>query len=317
MPEIVLATHALTKRFGKRVAVNNVSLEVHKGDIFGYLGPNGAGKSTSIRMILGLIRCSAGHVDLFGLPARKNHKAVMRRIGAIVESPTFYLTLSARQNLELFAALSGGAPKARIDEILELVGLRDRQHDKVRVFSSGMKQRLGIAQALLPNPELVILDEPTVGLDPRGVVEVREMIVHLRDARGITVFLSSHVLHEVQQICNRVAIIDQGGLRHQGSVAELVRDDHRVLIRVDRPAEALACLTGRPFVKSAVEREGALHVEMTNSDAAETNAALVHAGFRVSELRPLTESLEDVFLKLTAPGSDGASAIPPAPGMKE
>lgn len=313
MSDIVLSTHDLTKRFGSRAAVDGVSLEVHRGDIFGYLGPNGAGKSTSIRMILGLMRPSGGSIRLLGEPVGAGHRGVMARVGAIVESPTFYGTLSARQNLELFSALSGTAPAGRIDEILDLVGLRDRQHDKVCVFSTGMKQRLGIAQALLPDPEIVILDEPSLGLDPRGMVEMRDLILHLRDERGLTVFLSSHLLAEVQQICSRVAIIDRGKLRYQGSVGGLLKPEHRVRIRVDRPAEAQTLLSGLPNVRKIEAVDGAIQIELADDDPAEAIAALVRAGFRIREVVPLTASLEDVFLSLTGPSADGSTSLAATP----
>jgi ABC-2 type transport system ATP-binding protein len=221
--ETVLQVKNLTKRFGSLVAVDNLNLNVYRGDIFGFLGPNGAGKSTTIRMMLSLIYPNAGEVWLFGMQLRKNFKKVLKNVGAIVEEPDFYLYLPAFKNLEILAKLYGISPsKKQIMEILELVGLEKRYKSKVKTFSHGMKQRLGIAQALLHDPELIILDEPTTGLDPHGMKEVRDLITRLAKEKGKTIFLSSHLLNEIEQIANRMVIINKGKTVVEGNVFDLL-----------------------------------------------------------------------------------------------
>jgi ABC-type multidrug transport system ATPase subunit len=312
-PFAVLRTELLTKRYGRRIAVDQLSLEVERGDIFGFLGQNGAGKSTTIRMVLGLVRPTRGGVRLLGQDVRRHPLRALRKVGAIIESPAFYDHFTARQNLRLFAAMSGGATSRRIEEVLEIVGLRERAQEPVRVFSHGMRQRLGIAQALLPAPEFVILDEPTDGLDPQGIREVRLLIRRLRDELNLTVLLSSHLLYEVEQICNRVAIIDHGRLLYQGTIEQLVTTNKTVKLTVDRPDEAYELLCSDSSL--AVSRNGAhsLYVEMADEHIPRVNALLVERGFRVSELSPQRETLEQVFLRLTEkrledkPGSNSYS----------
>src|SRR2546430_7586627 len=195
MNDVVLQTEELTKSYGRRVAVDRLSLTVERGDIFGFLGQNGAGKSTTIRIALGLVRPTSGRVSVLGHDMSRQPLRALKRIGAIIEAPAFYENFSGRQNLRMLAAMSGGAERQRIENVLEIVGLRERARDPVRVYSHGMRQRLGIAQALLPDPELIILDEPTDGLDPQGLCEARDLIRRLRDELGLTVMLSSHLLH--------------------------------------------------------------------------------------------------------------------------
>jgi ABC-2 type transport system ATP-binding protein len=298
-PFAVLRTELLTKRYGRRIAVDSLSLEVERGDIFGFLGQNGAGKSTTIRMVLGLVRPTRGHVRLLGQDVRRHPLRALRRVGAIIESPAFYDHFTGWQNLRLFAAMSGGATSKRIEEILDIVGLGQRAHEPVRVYSHGMRQRLGIAQALLPAPEFVILDEPTDGLDPQGIREVRLLIRRLRDELNLTVLLSSHLLNEVEQICNRVAIIDQGRLLYQGTIEKLLTANKTVKLTVDRLEEAYQLLSADASL--SVRRNGAesLYVEMADEHIPRVNALLVERGFRVSELSPQRETLEHVFLRLT------------------
>src|SRR5215831_18043936 len=224
MSNFILETDDLTKAYCRRVVVDGLSLEVQRGDIFGFLGQNGAGKSTTIRMALGLVRPTAGRVNVLGHDMSRHPLRALKRIGAIVEAPAFYENFSGRENLRMFAALSGGADRKRIETVLDLVSLRDRAGDPVRVYSHGMRQRLGIAQALLPHPELIILDEPTDGLDPQGLFDVRKLLVRLRDELKLTIVVSTHLLHEVEQICNRVAIIEAGRLLYQGPVADLLNE---------------------------------------------------------------------------------------------
>jgi ABC-type multidrug transport system ATPase subunit len=298
--ETVISVKELTKRFRSRTAVDALTLDVRKGDIYGFLGPNGAGKSTTMRMMLGLIKPNGGEIRLFGRNVRSERRAALGRVGAIVESPAFHLFLSGRRNLRILAEMSGGASDKRIDEVLEIVKLSDRQHDKVAAYSMGMKQRLGIAQALLPDPELVILDEPTVGLDPQGMKEVRDLIKQLTEKFGITVFLSSHLLAEVQQICNRVGIINLGRLIFEGTVAELLREEENwVSIGVDSPARAAEVLRSIQGVRSADPFEGGVKAAIDGDIVPEMVKSLVENGLRVREVGRVRDNLEDVFLRLT------------------
>lgn len=299
MTQAVLQTDQLSKRYQRRVVVDGLSLAVERGDIFGFLGQNGAGKSTTIRMMLGLVRPTSGRVTVLGYDMSRQPLRALRRVGAIIEGPAFYENFSGRQNLKMLAAMSGGAKPERIETVLEIVGLRDRASDPVRIYSHGMRQRLGIAQALLPDPELIILDEPTDGLDPQGLCETRNLIRRLRDELGLTIMLSSHLLHEIEQICNRVAIIDEGRLLYQGPVVELVVNDNWIKLRVDRVAEAFKLLSTNPRLSVSLNGNDALYMKMAEEEIPLVNALLVQNGFRVTELSPQRESLEDVFLRLT------------------
>ena len=299
MSQVVFQTEHLTKMYRRRVVVDHLSLMIERGDIFGFLGQNGAGKSTTIRMALGLVRPTSGHVRVLGYDMSRQPLRALKRIGAIIDTPAFYENFSGRQNLRMFAAMSGGAERQRIETVLDLVNLRERAHDPVRIYSHGMRQRLGIAQALLPNPELIILDEPTDGLDPQGLFEIRNLIRRLRDELGLTVILSSHLLHEVEQICNRVAIIDGGRLLYQGSVKGLIAQENLVRLRVDRVTEAFELLLRNPLLSLSRNGDQSLYVKMADEQIPLVNALLVQRGFRVMELSPQRESLEQVFLRLT------------------
>src|SRR5437588_3597548 len=237
---IIISTSRLTKAFGRLVAVNDLHLQVMRGDVFGFLGPNGSGKTTTIRMLLGLIRPTAGRAIIFGMDTAQQMPLILHRIGAIVETPVCYPYVSAVDNLRVIGAasgmVSGKVNQRRIDEVLELVELRAQAKIVYRKYSLGMKQRLGIAAALLTDPELVLLDEPTNGLDPAGMCEIRERI-HRLSVLGKTIFLSSHLLNEVQQVCNRVAILQKGNLIKQGNVRELLRGSEQVLVRLNTPEE--------------------------------------------------------------------------------
>ena len=299
MTQVVLQTEQLSKKYRRRVVVDRLTLTVERGDIFGFLGQNGAGKSTTIRMALGLVRPTSGRVSVLGHDMSRQPLRALKSVGAIIEAPAFYENFSGHQNLRMLAAMSGGAERQRIEMVLEIVGLRERAHDPVRVYSHGMRQRLGIAQALLPNPEFVILDEPTDGLDPQGLSEVRELIQRLRDELGLTVMLSSHLLHEVEQICNRVAIIEEGRLLYQGSVEDLIAKDNWIKLRVDRITEAFELLSRDPSLCLSRNGDESLHVKMADEQIPLVNALLVEHGFSVSEISPQRESLEQVFLRLT------------------
>jgi len=299
MGDAVLRTELLTKKYQGRVAVDGLSLEVGRGDIYGFLGQNGAGKSTTIRMVLGLVRPTSGSVQLLGHDMARHPHRALARTGAIVEAPAFYENFSGRQNLRMLAALSGGAKPKRIAAVLEMVGLTRRADDPVRVYSHGMRQRLGIAQALLPDPEFIILDEPTDGLDPQGIQETRFLIKRMRDELGLTVMLSSHLLHEVEQLCNQVAIIDGGRLLYQGSVTGLLEKDKTLKLSVDRVEEVYQLLSGEQHLFVTRDGTQSLQVKVADEQIPHLNALLVERGFRVTELTPQRETLEQVFLRLT------------------
>jgi ABC-2 type transport system ATP-binding protein len=295
-----IEVRGLVKRYGDLVAVAGVDLTVEAGDVFGYLGPNGAGKTTSLRMMLGLIRPTAGHVRLFGRDPELG-VAALEGVAGFVEAPRFYPYLSGRKNLELLAALDGGEARTRIDEVLDVVELRDRAGDRVAGYSHGMGQRLGIAAALLRDPRLLLLDEPATGLDPAGMRDMRRLIRRLADD-GMTVLLSSHLLGEVEEICNRVAIVRRGSVVYEGSIAALRREAgvaYRLRTTDDDRAERV-CAT-QPGI-AAVERGsngGVTFRAESDAAVAELSIALVEAGAAVVEMAPQMATLEDLFFELT------------------
>lgn len=300
----VIEVRGLTKRFKNLTAVNNLDLNVFRGDVFGFLGPNGAGKSTTIRMLLSLIKPNAGSIKIFGMPLEKNRNEILRKVGAIVEKPDFYLYLSAYKNLEILGKLSGAdSSKKKIMEMLELVGLDKRYKSKVKTFSHGMKQRLGIAQALLHDPELIILDEPTTGLDPQGMKEIRDLILYLSKTKNKTIFLSSHILREVEIIATRMIIISKGTTQVEGTVDELLNvDKMSVSLEVDRIDDAVLEIKNSKWAevyKTSVKNE--MQFDMLKSDVAELNRYLNDKGFMVGSVVPV-RSLEDFFLKITEGG---------------
>ena len=299
MSEVVLETVKLAKNFRSRRAVDDLSLRVYEGDVYGFLGPNGAGKSTTIRMLTGLVRPNRGTARLLGFDVRTRHMDAMRNVGAIVETPAFYKYLSARENLSIFSRLSGGCDIRRIDQILDTVGLLDRANDKVKVFSHGMLQRLGIAQALLPNPKLVILDEPTSGLDPQGMKDVRELILRLAKDEGMTVFLSSHLLYEVEQVCDRVGVINYGKLIAEGDVRELLRREVELVeLVVNDASRASELLRSFDWIEIMTLEQERIAVRAPSQRIPEVNRALVAADIDVSAIVSRTMTLEDLFLKL-------------------
>jgi ABC-type multidrug transport system ATPase subunit len=299
MSEVILKTKGLTKTFKKRKAVDNLDLEVNEGDIFGFLGPNGAGKSTTIRMLFELIYPDKGEIEIFGKNLKKERSHALEHVSGIVEKPDFYLYLTGYKNLELIASLNGGAKKNEILEKLELVGLKDRAYDKVKAYSHGMKQRLAIALALVSNPKLVILDEPTNGLDPQGMKEVRDLIRNLADVQKMTIFLSSHLLHEVEQVATRMAIINQGKLIAQGNVSDLLNaKEGKFLFKVSPLKNAEELLKNKyPSFQIAVVEEG-LELYLENSFVPEVNRTLVQNNIDVSAIIP-KKSLEEYFLSVT------------------
>ena len=301
MTSDALVTRGLTRRFGKRAAVSDLSLRVAAGDVYGFLGPNGAGKTTAIRCMLGLIRRDAGEVEIFGErdPVRQR-----RHVGALVETPAFHGWLSARANLAQAAAYAGLAyPREDADEALDRVGLAGRAGEKVRTYSLGMRQRLGIARALIGRPRLLLLDEPTNGLDPRGMKEVRDLLRELAERDRLTILVSSHLLGEVEQLCTRVGIIDGGRLVFEGDV-DTIRGPSGAVDVMTTDADGVArALQGRSdaTLQGPVEG-GRLRVALGGLDAAGLNRVLVEAGVPVSALSPVERSLEELFLSLTSAG---------------
>ncbi|GHO86824.1 ABC transporter ATP-binding protein [Dictyobacter formicarum] len=297
--EVVLRINNLSKQYKQRMAVNNLSLEIHKGDIFGFLGPNGAGKTTTIRMVLGLITPTAGSIEILGKELAHHRSRVLPRVGALIETPALYLYMSGRDNLRAVGSVLGGVSNKRIDEVLELVGLTNRQKDRVRTYSLGMKQRLGIAIALLQDPDLVILDEPANGLDPAGIVEMRDLM-HRLAAEGKSVLISSHLLTEVQQICTRVAIISLGSLVRETTIENLVRGDGEFSVRLENAPGALQLVQKESWGKGAyINPDGALVTTAPGGQGRNLNLFLVQAGFVPDTLTPATKDLEKIFLELT------------------
>jgi ABC-2 type transport system ATP-binding protein len=297
----VVETSGLTKRFGERTVVHDVELRVPRGSAFGYLGPNGAGKTTLIRVLLGLTPATAGSMKLLGLPVPQRRREALARVGAIVEEPKFHGHLTGRENLRVVAAARGREAFGRIDGALEQVGLTARADDRVKTYSLGMKQRLGIARCLLADPQLLLLDEPMNGLDPAGIQEFRAF-VHRFVAEGRTIVLSSHLLDEVEKTCDHVAIVDQGIVVAQGSIAELRGEGGRVvLVEVDEPARAIALLAAHAAVERVQDDGGLLQVTLRDGDdgVPELNRNLVEAGFAVRRLEPQQASLEQRFLEIT------------------
>ena len=293
MQDVVLRTRGLSKRFGDVVAVDNLDLEVRRGEVLGFLGPNGSGKSTTVGMILGLIKPTSGAVERLGMP--------LQRIGAIIESPAFYPFLSGRDNLRALALAVNGVDDARIEQLIDLVGLTSASHRKYHTYSLGMKQRLGIASTLLCDPELVILDEPTNGLDPAGQQEIRALIPHLA-AEGRSVLLASHLLNEVEHVCSRVAILRRGRLLAEGLISELVQQEAYLEIGVSDLEGAARLLRGLEGVRGVRIEDGFLHVDADADSGALITKTLAEAGIYVSSLSQKHSSLEDVFLELTAEG---------------
>jgi ABC-2 type transport system ATP-binding protein len=300
MSDIALQTESLTKRFGARTAVDRLTIRVERSDIYGFLGPNGAGKSTTLRMLLGLVRPTSGLIKFPVQNSSWEYLQARSRVGAIIETPAFYENFSARRNLQLLASLSGGVSKKRVEEVLEIVDLHERAGDPVKVYSYGMRQRLGIAQALLPTPQLIILDEPTNGLDPQGIHETRKLIRRLRDELKLTVLLSSHLLTEIEQLCNRVGIIHEGRLLYEGGPEALTAATSLYKVRVDNLAGAFELLNKEPGLSVSQNGAAYLRVDGDAEALARANALLVGNGIKVYELSPAQESLEEAFLRLTS-----------------
>jgi ABC-type multidrug transport system ATPase subunit len=302
--ETAIETHGLTKRFGERTAIDAVDLHVPRGHAFGFLGPNGAGKTTMIRMLLGLTRANAGSMSVLGRPVPAERALALQRVGAIVEEPRFHPHLSGRENLRIVAAVRGPEVRERIDPALARVGLSERADEKVKRYSLGMRQRLGVARCLLADPQLLILDEPTNGLDPGGIQEFREMIRAMVEQEGRTVFISSHLLDEVEKICDTAAIVDRGKIITQGPIAELARGGARneLIVGVDDVELAIIALERSEAVHEARRSDEGLRVVLRGppETAIQVNETLVAAGVGVMRLEPVRESLERRFLEITA-----------------
>ncbi|HEY3970832.1 MAG TPA: ABC transporter ATP-binding protein [Solirubrobacteraceae bacterium] len=308
-----IQTTGLTKRFGERAAIDSVDLQVPRGSAFGFLGPNGAGKTTMIRMLLGLTRASSGSMSVLGHPVPSERAEALARVGAIVEEPRFHPQLTGRENLRIVAAVRGPQTQARIVPALRRVGLSERADEKVKKYSLGMRQRLGVARCLLADPLLLILDEPTNGLDPGGIQEFREMIRDMVEQEGRTIFISSHLLDEVEKICDHAAIVDRGKILMQGAISELAEGGarHELIVGADDLERALVVLEDCPQAQQSRRSEGTLHVVLAvdaDSSVAECcaaiNSALVAAGLAVFRLEPVRQSLEQRFLEVTSRLSD-------------
>jgi ABC-2 type transport system ATP-binding protein len=299
MTETIVVTDRLTKRYGDQIAVHDVNLTVRRGEVYGFLGPNGAGKTTTLRMLLGLVRPSSGTANFFG--RRRGDPGAVARTGALIEGPGFYPYLSGRDNLRVMSRYQRAGDDA-VDAALARVDLSGRGGDKFRTYSLGMKQRLGVAAALLGAPELLVLDEPTNGLDPAGMADMRRLIVQLAQ-RGQTVLLSSHLLSEVQEICDRVGVISDGRLLTESTVAEL-RGASTVYVRaepVDRVLATGMALAGDDGVH---QHNGGIHLDLDGNRVPELARALVSSGVDIHEIRPSERSLEDVFFEMTSGDTD-------------
>ena len=298
----------LSKSFGGKPALESLTLDIAQGEVFGLLGHNGAGKSTTFGLILGQLRPTAGAAYIRGLSVQRHRGQALQRVGAIFETPAFYDYLSGWRNLNILTALSGRVDRREMEETVRFVGLERRIHDPVRVYSHGMRQRLALAQALLPWPELVLLDEPSEGLDPEGIHELRELIQRLNRERGLTVVLSSHLLAEVEQTCGRIAILNRGRLVFQGHWRDLAGDQRRYRLDVDDPSKlvSVAASTG-----AHLDPDGRTVGLVEGRDIADLVAGLVAAGARVRAVEPLRQNLEEIYLRtISAAGAPDAPATP-------
>ena len=297
----VIKVENISKNFGALKAVDDLSFEVEAGQVFGFLGQNGSGKSTTIRMLLSLIHPSSGNIELFGKSVQKNRASMLEQVGAIIERPDLYPYLTATEHLQLFAKVRKKKIEAsNIQNTLEKVGLAGRAHDKVQTFSLGMKQRLGIAIALVHNPSLIILDEPTNGLDPQGIADIRALIQYLAKEEGKTVFVSSHLLSEIEQVAHQILIIHQGKKMVEGVTKELLDPEKRIVqIKTTNDEEALASIRTGSFGKYILARKEGIHLKLPTLEIALLNESLVKAGVAVLGIET-KNSLEDYFLQITS-----------------
>lgn len=299
--EKIIEVNHLSKEFREIKAVNQLNLNVYKGDVFGFLGPNGAGKSTTIRMLLSLIKPTEGEIKIFGKSLKKERISILKRIGAIVEKPDFYGYLSAYKNLEILARISGtDLSRKKIMEVLELVGLEKRYKSKVKTFSHGMKQRLGLAQSLLLDPDLIILDEPTTGLDPQGMKEIRELIIHLSRDQHKTLFLSSHILYEVELVATRMIIINKGSTVVEGRVSDLLnKEKMKVTFEVNDPENAKRLISTTTYITGLdTVVNNTMIFTLPPDNIPSLNKYFIDNNISVSAVIP-TRSLEEYFLSIT------------------
>ena len=298
---MIIKTTDLTRKFKGKTVVDQVNLSINKGEIYGFLGPNGAGKTTTIRMLLGLMKPTSGSIELFGKDVKNNHLQALRKIGSLVESPSYYGHLTARENLEALRKILQ-VPKNRIDEVLTIVRLTKDADRAVKGYSLGMKQRLGIASAILGNPELLILDEPTNGLDPSGIHEIRDLIKRMPQQYGMTILISSHLLSEIDQMATQVGIITKGQLIFQDSIATLRNKARaKIFIKVSDPKKARAHLLTKGFVVKN-DHDVLICEDMTDEQVAKIISILVYDGLAVYRVEEKRKSLEDIFLDLTSEG---------------
>jgi ABC-2 type transport system ATP-binding protein len=308
--DTILQVNNLYKSLGKREIIKGISLQVNKGEIFGFLGPNGAGKTTTIRMIVGLIKPNRGEVLINGYDVQKDFIKAMKNLGCIVENPEMYLDLTGRENLKIFARMYGNVPKERIEEVIELIGLKDRIDDKVRKYSLGMRQRLGLGQALLPNPSLLILDEPTNGLDPVGIVEFRKIIKDLVRDNETAVFISSHMLSEIEQLCDRVAFISKGEIKSIENAKELNKNckfEKIILITSDN-IKCKDILSDTYYVHSINVAEGRLILECDEDSFSKIINLLARKNIDIEEINKVHQNLEDRFMDIVEGGSEFAES---------
>lgn len=295
----------VTKTFGKKTAVDNVSFDLFPGEVFGFLGPNGAGKTTIIKMIMGFFRPNEGTIIINGFNRRTHYEAAMSSIGGIVENPEMYNTLSARLNLQMYARLHDGVTKERIDEVLELVGLSDRADEPIKKYSLGMKQRIGLAQALLHKPKVLILDEPTNGLDPAGIHLLRDILTHCAHEEGVAVMVSSHLLSEIQLMCDRIGIINHGKLLQICSIDDFVNQAQSASvyrIKTSNPAKAKEILSAKYNNKITNVNDDTLDIEIEEEQINECVRTLVASGSDILGVQKLESSLEEAFLEITGGG---------------
>ncbi|MCL6457710.1 MAG: ABC transporter ATP-binding protein [Gorillibacterium sp.] len=307
----VLKTHQLTKSYKGKVVVDHLDLTVRRGQIYGFLGQNGAGKTTTMRMILGLLTADSGTVELFGQTIGKSSTQLYRKIGSIIENPGFYSNLTAMENLEQHRRLIGWTRKEEIEDFLRSVGIWEVRHQKVKGFSLGMKQRLGLARALMHQPELLILDEPTNGLDPLGIRETRQLFMELCQKREVAILISSHILGEIQQLCNVIGIIDHGRLLEQMDRSALQEKNRAYLqLQVDNDKKAIYLLESELGISDyVVWEQGVIRLYELHHEPEKINRLLVSQNVAVKELRMQTDSLEDYFIRLT--GGNGYANLDP------
>lgn len=297
MDTSVLTVSKLTKRINKTLIIKDVSFDIKQGEIVGFLGPNGSGKTTTLRMIVGLSKPTSGEIKICGYSIKKDFVKAMSNVGCIIEGPDLYDYMSGYRNLELLGSMSKGVTKKDIDEAVELVGMGNRIHDKVAVYSMGMKQRVGLAQALIHKPKLLILDEPTNGLDPQGIHEFREIVKKLAKEKGISVLISSHLISEVQLMCDRVSIIDDGSLIRNAAIDEVLATGE-VVWTVDDPKKAQAVLKNKFAIDSAIDAKKVTALASVER-LSEINKALFNSGIEINYVENKKRTLEDLFLTLT------------------